>query len=94
MALDYESASGDPEKQSESKSEDLAGGLGPREKILKKPGDDFLLGKPNMTDAENQRYEQLEALLNPGAENDAELPGPPPSRRWHTGWGRKRRWKS
>jgi hypothetical protein len=71
-----------------------AGQLTDKERTLKKPGDDFLLGKPNMTEAQRERYRKLQELLNPDSSKDEEVPPPPPSRRWHTGWSRKRRWKS
>ncbi|MGH7824682.1 MAG: hypothetical protein ACREQ7_05855, partial [Candidatus Binatia bacterium] len=94
ITVEYRTEVNDLSDARRSETKDSPDPLPEKEKPLESGGEDFLLGKPSMTEAQKERYKKLQELLESINPKDDTSPGGAASSRWRSGWSRKRRWKS
>jgi chromosome segregation ATPase len=88
-----QAAVNDLEQGFQAEIHELRSELAEKQAVLENPNSDFLMGDPTITEAQKEKLNRLEQLVETiKADNEKTLTSPH-NRKWRFSLGRKRRWK-
>jgi hypothetical protein len=94
MLEERQAAVNDLDQGFQAQIDNLRSELAEKQALLEKPSKGFLLGDPTLTEAQKEKLNRLEQLVETiKADNEQTLISPH-NRRWRFSLSRKRRWKS